>query len=72
MMVAMIGLALLVPNLVAVGAVVVMIAALEMHVRLVEEPHLIRTHGTAYTAYAARTGRFLPGIGGLRPQISAD
>ena len=66
MIVAAIGLALLVPNLVAVGAVVVLMVALEIHVRAVEEPYLVRSHGAAYTAYAARAGRFLPGIGRLR------
>ena len=31
-----------------------------------EEDYLIRTYGDAYRAYAARVGRFLPGIGRLR------
>jgi protein-S-isoprenylcysteine O-methyltransferase Ste14 len=39
--------------------------ALELQVRAVEEPYLIRSHGDAYRAYAARVGRFLPGIGRL-------
>lgn len=65
MLVAVTGLALLVPNAVAVAAVVVLVAGLELHVRVVEEPHLARVHGGAYTSYAARTGRFLPGIGRL-------
>jgi len=63
MFVAVIGLALLVPNLAAVGAVLVLIVGLEIHVRAVEEPYLLRTHGAAYVAYAARIGRFLPGVG---------
>jgi protein-S-isoprenylcysteine O-methyltransferase Ste14 len=66
MIVAVVGLALLVPNLAAVAAVAVVIVALEIHVRAVEEPYLVRSHGAPYTAYAARTGRFLPGIGTLR------
>jgi protein-S-isoprenylcysteine O-methyltransferase Ste14 len=33
-------------------------------VRVVEEPHLRRTFGDEYAAYARRVGRFLPGIGG--------
>ena len=32
-------------------------------VSAVEEPHLRRLHGDPYAAYAARTGRFLPGVG---------
>jgi len=66
MLVAVIGLALLVPNAVALAGVIVLIVGLEIHVRVVEEPHLVRTHGAAYTSYASRTGRFLPGVGRLR------
>lgn len=60
------GLALLVPNAVALAAVIALLAALELQVRVVEEPHLLRTHGGEYARYAARVGRFLPGIGRLR------
>ena len=60
------GVALLVPNAVAILAVLLLVVGLELHVRLVEEPYLLRTHGAAYRAYAAGTGRFLPGIGRLR------
>lgn len=38
-------------------------AGLELQVRVVEEPHLMRIHGAGYQAYAARTGRFWPGLG---------
>ncbi len=38
---------------------------MQVQVRAIEEPYLVRTHGAAYTGYAARTGRFLPGIGRL-------
>ena len=38
---------------------------LELQVRSVEEPYLLRTHGDAYRAYASRVGRFVPGIGRL-------
>lgn len=40
-----------------------MLLALELQVRWVEEPHLRATHGEAYRTYAARTGRFVPGLG---------
>jgi protein-S-isoprenylcysteine O-methyltransferase Ste14 len=42
------GLTLLVPNVVALAAFVVLVTALELQVRLVEEPYLIRTHGERY------------------------
>jgi protein-S-isoprenylcysteine O-methyltransferase Ste14 len=61
------GLALLVPNLLAAAMLVVFVTALQIQVRLVEEPYLHRVHGTAYAQYAARTGRFLPWIGRHHP-----
>jgi protein-S-isoprenylcysteine O-methyltransferase Ste14 len=60
------GLALLVPNLVAAAMLVAFVTALQLQVRLVEEPYLHRVHGGAYDRYAARTGRFLPWIGRQR------
>ena len=32
---------------------------------MVEEPHLIRTHGEPYLRWASRVGRFVPGLGRL-------
>ena len=60
-----IGLALMVPNAVAVMGAVLLVVAVQMQVRVVEEPYLRRVHGAAYGAYGARTGRFLPGLGRL-------
>jgi protein-S-isoprenylcysteine O-methyltransferase Ste14 len=57
------GLALLVPNVVALAALLALVAALELQVRLVEEPYLMRTHGERYLAYASRVGRFVPAVG---------
>jgi protein-S-isoprenylcysteine O-methyltransferase Ste14 len=57
------GLALIVPTWLGFAAVVVVAAGLELQVRFVEEPYLVRTHGEEYRAYARRVGRFLPGIG---------
>ena len=65
MLLGMGGLALLTPNLLAAVAVTALVVALELQVRRVEEPHLLRVHTGEYAAYAARTGRFLPGIGRL-------
>jgi protein-S-isoprenylcysteine O-methyltransferase Ste14 len=59
------GLTLLAPNPVAIAAFVVLVTALEIQVRLVEEPHLLRAHPTEYRDYASRVGRFVPGLGRL-------
>jgi protein-S-isoprenylcysteine O-methyltransferase Ste14 len=61
-----VGLALLVPNVMSIAAVIALVVALEIQTRLVEEPYLLRTHGEAYGAYAARAGRFFPWVGRLR------
>ncbi len=58
-----VGLALMAPNAVALLALVALVAALQLQVRIVEEPYLTAVHGAAYTAYTTRAGRFLPGIG---------
>ncbi len=60
------GIALLVPNAVAVASIVLLFIALEIQTRLVEEPYLLQTHGRAYRDYAARVGRFIPLVGRLR------
>ncbi|MBI1946281.1 MAG: isoprenylcysteine carboxylmethyltransferase family protein [Deltaproteobacteria bacterium] len=60
------GVLLVVPNVLSVLALVALTAALELQVRLVEEPYLLRTHGDAYRRYAAAVGRFVPGLGRLR------
>jgi protein-S-isoprenylcysteine O-methyltransferase Ste14 len=57
------GLVLMVPNLLAIAVPFMLVTALELQVRLVEEPHLMRVHGDEYAEYAARVGRFLPGLG---------
>lgn len=60
------GLALMVPSVVAVGGLVALAVALELQVRVVEEPYLRRVHGAAYDDYAVHVGRFVPGVGRLR------
>lgn len=59
------GLAAMTPNVVALAGFLVLLLALHLQVRVVEEPYLLRVHGAAYADYAARTGRFLPGLGRL-------
>jgi protein-S-isoprenylcysteine O-methyltransferase Ste14 len=58
-----VGLALMVPSVVAVVGLSVLMVALELQVRIVEEPHLVRVHGDDYLRYAARVGRFVPKVG---------
>jgi protein-S-isoprenylcysteine O-methyltransferase Ste14 len=65
MVIAWIGLALLVPTWLSIASIAVGIAAFEIQVRLIEEPHMIRTHGEPYLAWARRVGRFVPGLGCL-------
>jgi protein-S-isoprenylcysteine O-methyltransferase Ste14 len=61
-----IGIALVTPNLVACAGLILLIASIQLQVRRVEEPYLLRTHGDAYRTYAARVGRFIPGVGLMR------
>jgi protein-S-isoprenylcysteine O-methyltransferase Ste14 len=51
---------LIVPSWVSALAVVLLIAAIQIQVRAVEEPYLLGVHGSAYREYLGRTGRFLP------------
>jgi protein-S-isoprenylcysteine O-methyltransferase Ste14 len=60
------GIALLVPNAVAIAAVGLLLVALQIQTRLVEEPYLLSVHGRTYRRYAQRTGRFVPLLGRLR------
>jgi protein-S-isoprenylcysteine O-methyltransferase Ste14 len=62
------GLALLVPNAASLIGWAALVVGIEIQVRLVEEPYLLRTHGGAYASWAARTGRFVPGVGRLAPR----
>jgi protein-S-isoprenylcysteine O-methyltransferase Ste14 len=57
------GLVLMVPNALAIVAIVTLVVALELQVRLVEEPYLMQVHGEEYASYAAQVGRFVPGVG---------
>jgi protein-S-isoprenylcysteine O-methyltransferase Ste14 len=61
-----IGIALVTPNLVACAGLILLVASIQLQVRRVEEPYLLRTHGDAYRAYAAQVGRFVPGVGLIR------
>jgi protein-S-isoprenylcysteine O-methyltransferase Ste14 len=65
MLVTVVGLTLMIPNVVTILGLVTLVVALEVQVRLVEEPYLTRVHGDSYRRYAQRVGRFVPGLGRL-------
>lgn len=58
-----VGFTLMVPSPLGIAALVALLWALHYQVRVVEEPYLRRVHGQRYAAYAARVGRFVPGVG---------
>lgn len=60
------GLALVTPNIVALIAFGLLVVSIEVQVRLVEEPYLVRVHGQAYRDYVTAVGRFVPGLGRRR------
>ena len=66
-----VGLTLMVPTWLSLASAICLATAVEMQVRLIEEPYLLEVHGQAYRKYAASTGRFLPGIGRLAPSVPA-
>ena len=57
------GIALVTPNLVAIAGFLLLVATIELQVRIVEEPYLLTVHGDAYRDYLANIGRFVPGVG---------
>jgi protein-S-isoprenylcysteine O-methyltransferase Ste14 len=57
------GIALLATNLVTTTGLLLLLSALELQVRHVEEPYLLAKHGAHYRDYTARVGRFVPGVG---------
>ena len=63
MLLAALGLALMVPTVWSIAALIALLIALELQVRVIEEPYLLTAQGEEYREYASRTGRFLPGIG---------
>lgn len=72
MVVTGLGLVLVVPNVVAIAGLIGLLLALQLQVRLLEEPYLARTHGESWAAYASKVGRFLPGLGTIKPGKSSD
>jgi protein-S-isoprenylcysteine O-methyltransferase Ste14 len=66
-----VGVALMVPNALALLMLVVMVMTYQIQVRLVEEPYLRRVHGDAYRGYSERVGRFIPLVGRERRRPSS-
>jgi protein-S-isoprenylcysteine O-methyltransferase Ste14 len=63
-----VGIALIVPNILAAVMLALFVLSLQIQVRLVEEPYLLRVHGDAYRRYGQATGRFVPWLGRFRRQ----
>ncbi|MBP6571894.1 MAG: isoprenylcysteine carboxylmethyltransferase family protein [Gemmatimonadales bacterium] len=63
MMLSAAGFVLLLPTRLAVASYAMLVLAIELQVRFVEEPYLERTHGETYHRYRAAVGRFIPGLG---------
>ncbi len=57
------GLTMIIPNIVSIIGLAITVVALELQVRLVEEPYLRELHGDRYSEYTATVGRFVPHIG---------
>ncbi len=65
MLTALLGFALLLPSWISLGLLIGAGLGIRRHVRD-EEAYLARTYGEEYRRYAARVGRFVPGVGRLR------
>ncbi|WP_282793589.1 isoprenylcysteine carboxylmethyltransferase family protein [Streptomyces sp. CC224B] len=63
LLVGMAGVVVMVPGWLPLLAWALAFTGVELQVRTVEEPYLVRAHGAAYLGYTARVGRFLPGLG---------
>jgi protein-S-isoprenylcysteine O-methyltransferase Ste14 len=57
------GIALVVPNVIALLGWCLLVLAIELQVRAVEEPYLHRLHGETFERYVATVGRFIPLVG---------
>ena len=55
-----IGLLFLLPNIYMLLSILIGYLSIELHVRYVEEPYLLRLHGSDFKNYMNKTGRYLP------------
>jgi len=62
---------LVTPTLIGIAGTLVLLVGLELTARA-EEPPLKRAYGTPYRRYAAKTGRFIPGVGVIRQGSPRD
>jgi protein-S-isoprenylcysteine O-methyltransferase Ste14 len=53
----------LIPTWLSLSCLAMLVICIEVQVRAVEEPYLVREHGEAYLRWAANSGRFIPYIG---------
>ncbi len=65
MLLVLAGVLLMAPNPLTLVALAATLMGVEIQVRRVEEPYLLRTHGEDYRSYARRVGRFVPRLGVL-------
>lgn len=54
---------LIAPNIVAIVGYVLLTVSIELQVRFVEEPYLLKVHGESYREYTGTVGRFVPRTG---------
>ncbi|NRI66356.1 isoprenylcysteine carboxylmethyltransferase family protein [Rhodococcus sp. MS16] len=57
------GITLLTPNPLALIGFALLLATIELQVRVVEEPYLRDRHGDTYRTYSRTVGRFVPRVG---------
>lgn len=57
------GMVLVAPNPLALAGFVLLVAAVQLQVRVVEEPYLRTVHGQRYREYTGTVGRFVPRVG---------
>lgn len=57
------GMVLVAPNPLALAGFVLLVAAVQLQVRVVEEPYLGTVHGQRYREYTGTAGRFVPRVG---------
>jgi protein-S-isoprenylcysteine O-methyltransferase Ste14 len=63
MIAAQAGITAMAPTWLSLAALAWLVAAVELQVRLIEEPYLLAVHGAAYRRYAGKVGRFVPLVG---------
>jgi protein-S-isoprenylcysteine O-methyltransferase Ste14 len=63
MLITSMGVTAMIPHVLSLAGLLALVVALEVQVRLVEEPYLVDAQGETYRTYARRVGRFVPGVG---------